>query len=1276
PAPTAGCGPDSAYSRFADGNDVVLGGGVAVLSGFSAEGSGADCEERTLTGVDVNLLHGLVVGDDVTGTVDESKVRLTGGSVHLPAAFQLPDIDLAAAPLDLGFGPSGSGGGSNACAFPITWAAAFSSARFPFVPLPPGFTGAGAGLDISCNAARITANATAGGASFAVIADLTAAGGATATATLTDVPALGGTASGTGSITIAPGGAATYDLTATIANPELPVPGLTLDTATARLTPAGLTVAVEGSLGQASGALAVTMEGAFAPTGLSLAVDASSNSPWQVGPGLTVEAANLVGTVDVAETGAATVDLRLSVGGDWRPVPGLLVQGLSLQVANTAVPPECAIPAGGLWVRATGQGAIAIPGVAPLALAVEACLGVPTGGATPPFSLRSTIGGPQWQVAPGVVISDVGIQVSLIGDTLTLQASGGATLLGLDLTARVLFLVPTGGGQPTVVVDASGSLSGLGIPLPSGHVVFASAAVPDFEIEPGLAIDLPQGITGVGTIDLGQPIADLLNQAFSPPTPILARVTVTVSFGATIEIKAAINLGGDGATLFMGCPGGGTSCDPTAPTTTRLALTTAFIRLVVGGAGGFSIGFGGDGTLNLPPAEEDGPASPPLDLHVEASIQPPARVGLAMFFTGAWENAMGVSGLTLSNLGIQGSIDFSTTPIPTVTVGITGQVDHVPTELADVLGLTNNGEPMRFTVNVDPLAPILELTLGVDDGGIVMRPLTAVGQANALEVDFASVVIAPLGGTVGGVTYDQGISAGFGANIMGVPVHVNATVDIADAHLNGTVQVGTLTIGGVTFEDTTVLLDITPQSFQQTLCGGVHLGSTTLQGLLHIQAGSGGGGPATCGDVTLDAGGSSAGLRARFRLHAASLPVGIVDVDDFTVDATANLNALSASFNATLNVTGSISALGSDVDIDGTVAFDTTGITQLHVKAIGNLNVGPLSITGNGSCPFPAGFAPGQRSPGVPKGGRKSFAVKGQAPTSGACVQLDHAPGTGTPFRFGFKGQLKAAGSTATVEGTFGTIQTTLDGTLNVPGVGTLDIAGKLVHGTGGTIKNAEGSNVDADPGDWRVSGQFEDDTRVGGNGGNGISARWSFAAGRVPGGLFVRASASVALGGAASVNLDGFFNQNGNFSLHGESMATLPDLPINFGESAEHVALRVFVFAFPGARASNQRGCCEHTKGRLHFAASYRVSATLTQSSLSIEELQGTASVVYGERFRRASEPDGATVDSGSFHEEPSSNPARRNTLFTINISVSGADKNHPATFCAEVNGVEFGDC
>ena len=182
---------------------------------------------------------------------------------------------------------------------------------------------------------------------------------------------------------------------------------------------------------------------------------------------------------------------------------------------------------------------------------------------------------------------------------------GGATLLGLDLSARVLFLLPTGAGQPTCSWTA-GSLTGLGVPITSGHVVFAWAAVPDFEVEPGLALDIPQGITGIGSIDLGQPVADLLNQAFSPPTPILPRVTVTLSFGAAIEIKAAIDLGGDGATLFMGCPGGGTGCSPTAPTTTRLAPQSAFIRLVLGGSGGFSIGFGGDGTLNLPPAEPGG----------------------------------------------------------------------------------------------------------------------------------------------------------------------------------------------------------------------------------------------------------------------------------------------------------------------------------------------------------------------------------------------------------------------------------------------------------------------------------------------------------------------------------------------------------------------------------------------------------------------------------------------------------------------------------------------
>ena len=780
------------------------------------------------------------------------------------------------------------------------------------------------------------------------------------------------------------------------------------------------------------------------------------------------------------------------------------------------------------------------------------------------------------------------------------------------------------------MVDASGDLTGIGIPIPEAHVVFASAAVSDFELAPGLSIDLPQGITGVGTIDLGQPVADLLNEAFSPPTPILPTVVVTISFGTAIEIRAAISLGGDGATLFIGCPGGGTSCNPTAPTTTRLALTSAFIRLTIGGAGGFSIGFGGDGTLQLPPAQ-GGTASPPLNLHVEASIQPPARVGLAMFFEGALQNAMGLQGLTLSNLGIQGSIDFSTTPVPLVTIGITGQVDRVPNQLASVFGLTNNGEPMRFTLNVDPLAPILELTLGVDNGQIVARPLAALGQGDALEVDFASVVIAPLGGTVGPVTYSPGVSAGFRANILGVLVNVNASVDLPAAHLNGTVEVGALTIGGVRFEDTTILIDITPASFRQTLCGGVQVGATALQGLLHIQAGGGGGGPATCGDVSLEAG-TGAGLNARFRLSAAALPIGVVTVEDFLVDAQAELDALSANFNATLNVSGRINVLANNLAIDGSVRFDSTGVKELHVKAIGNVNVGGVQITGDGSCPFPAAVA---NIPGAP---RAHAAVDPSPPrqgASGACVQLDHAPGTAAPFRFGLKGALTAAGSTASVTGTIDQSRTSLTGSLNVPTLGTLDISGTLVFGGGGTIANATGANVSASPGDWRVSGRFGSSKELA----DDVSARWSFVAGRVSGGFFVRGSADANLAGV-SVQLAGTFSSSGSnltYELTGSSSAAVNGAEVGLAKTGGgafnflHSAIRAGVFNFPGLSPIGGRNSDENfpetMKGRLHFDASYNVEVTLTQGGLDIDEADIAAKVVYGERFDR----DG----NGAFGEE-----------------------------------------
>ena len=142
-APASGCGQDSAYQRFVDGQPVVLGGGLVVITGHSVQGANDECDEATLSGVDVILAGGLVVGDDLGGTVDEGGVRLTEGAVQLPPSFQLPEIDLGGAPLEVGFEGGGAApgapGGGDPC---ISWDATFSSNRFPFVPLPPGFTGA------------------------------------------------------------------------------------------------------------------------------------------------------------------------------------------------------------------------------------------------------------------------------------------------------------------------------------------------------------------------------------------------------------------------------------------------------------------------------------------------------------------------------------------------------------------------------------------------------------------------------------------------------------------------------------------------------------------------------------------------------------------------------------------------------------------------------------------------------------------------------------------------------------------------------------------------------------------------------------------------------------------------------------------------------------------------------------------------------------------------------------------------------------------------------
>jgi hypothetical protein len=1312
PPPATGpdCAAGSVLTRayagervFSFGGHSTIDLGVLPLSGPCVTGS------VVFTNSTINLASGFFTGTGLSGTLDGSKACFTAGTVKLPPKLQLGDVDLATTPglcfvfANFG-GPAPTGGpgqsrplaASSGCNFPLTGTMNFP--KFALFPVPDGLTPS-TSLTLDCSGVTLSSTATATGTTQAVqlTATVTPQFELNASVTITNLPLLGGAASGTGTIHINGTGVSDYLVSGTLTNPaDLTFPGFAVNQIGFTVKPGGLTVTGKATVGTGTNQLVVKLDGSF--TSLqewSITLTADSTAPWTPRDGLVVQAANITGSVS-RKAGAVTFRVAAGVSGTWTPAPGFDVKQVQIEVANTAVPTGCpGIAAGSVWVRVSGNGSITIPSVTGVTVGVEACIGF---GSTTAFSLRTVASAPSWQPAPGVSvqITDVGFSLTFDStNTLTLSAQGSVQMQGLTLTARVLFF--SGGTGPTVLaVEGTGNLSSLGLGGAQGSLVFATGPIAAYPLNPTTTVAIAQGLNAIMALDLGATAATQLSNVLH--MTVSPSIVVTASIGGpSVVLTAALSIGGSGLQLFASCPTPTSSgCSPTDQNTTRLALTSVFIRMVFGGASGFQIGFGGTGSLHLPPGKAGGTGSD-LTLGIEAFLRPPLEVGLSLYFTGDLTNALGIDGLTLSKLAFQGSIDFSTSPVPLVAIGVLAEVTSLPDDLANLLGVPpvnpatgKRGETIRFALNIAPKAPIFELTIGDANGTTFLRPLAAAAGtnnptlANGLEVDFASVVFAPLGGSIGPFVYPLGVSARFGAKLLGVPVDVGATIDIAGLHINGTVKIGAFSLGGVALDNTDITLDITPLRFAATIKGGVALGvGPRINAQFDLFAGVNN---TTSGTTTTRAGATTTapppavGIAVHARLDAANWDIGPgFSLEQLVLEGNAVLDALNASFTVTLNVSAKASVAGIKPVLSGEASFANGELTEIHIRvAPGTLTFGPLSIGGDGKCigslvtkpssnllinaPLTTAFPGVGQNPNVslqpltttaPGSPTTAAASTTSSPantvlvpsgnSSGPCVQFDYVDGASPPFMYGFRGTVTVAGIKTSVLARLDGEIAQFAGQTDLGSLGALNVTGVLAMQQTDRIQIPDVNDTPqpAVGGDWRIDGSYSGLKALG-----PVSAKFSFAAGSVNLSPYARLRGDVTVGGGTVAHLSGTISKTSSgslvYDLNFTSSAQVDRTFIGLAGPIDFL-MRPFVFGGSGARASDDTSSTEQAAD-IVFAADYKVKARLTNTTGLTSGLAANAHVyvAYAEKFR----PNGS---SAAFTREAES---KWNVLADLSIS------------------------
>ncbi|HWM22768.1 MAG TPA: hypothetical protein VNO51_23950 [Ilumatobacteraceae bacterium] len=1279
-APVSGCTNGSVLDRVFKGERVLLLGSSSTVLLGDVTGAVGTCSDTVVnhsaTGIN---LFGFIIGDDLAGTIDGTKICFTSGTIELRSEFDLPPIELGSIPLCVVFASLGSGTAGPSgfaaplamrrqdagCDFPLTGELRWPG-EVPFVDLPAGFTPGDTVLAVGCDELTLTGSATVdSGGTLQFDGAIGANGSGTTSITADGLELFGGTVGG--SITVQYGSSPSISGSLDLVQPDFGIDGLTVERIGLGLANGTLRVTGRALVGDAEPRLAINLDGSFtSPDDFAVTVAAAATSAWQPAPGLNIAAASFTGRfarsgsdIDITITGA--------MSGAWSVAPGVTVRQVSVQLTNAAVPEGCAgLPAGSLFIAVGGAADIAIPNRNALQTQIQACLGLPgtsgAGAGQPAFTLRSVTTLPALTPDPAVDMSidRLELRVEYIGGELAASLRGDARVLGLSISARLLFTTSPSGD--VLVAIATGDLAGLGLPIATGSIVFATASVDDVEIDDGVVVDVDAGLSVIATIDLGQAQRKLLNDVLKPPTPIQATLIVSATLGGpTITFTAAIDFGPNGIELFKTCPTGN-NCNPNDVNTTRFQLNSGFLKLMVGAAG-FQLGVGGEGTLFLPPAEtKPGAVRSEIDLALEAFFRPPAEVGISFSLLSeeGWVDAVGIDGLTVNALVVQGSIDFTVPISPVPSIGILAEVSSLPDDLADLIGYTNNGEPLRMALNIAPKNPIIDITIGEPDGEAVLRPLAPLDGSetdldDAFTVDHASLVFAPLGGAIGPITYSPGVSLRFGATVLGTSVEINATIDIAGLRLIANVDVGPFAIGGVTVSNTQLLLDIQPLGMRLRIAGGVSIpNGPQLAAVYDVQAGvlaaiAPGGAPLPSTSLPRP----TAGLSVVADLSATTWNIAPgTSVTNLKLHAEAALDAVSATFDATFSAKADATIMGHQMILAGDAKFAGGEFQEVHMRFNpGTISVAGVSFGGDGRCQASLVAAPttvgisgsGSRGSGgpFPGGGLGQSSPTTTVPrlgTSGPCFQLDYVAAATPPVAIGFNASISAGSVKATVKGVVDAAKADIQGTVALGELGSLDIAGVLYHGSNSSIQNFrikirdEATGVQPQQGSWRIDGEFAQGKAL-----KGINAPWSFSMGSVdPAGSPPRVTWAQLSG---EISRPGFFvkikgeitfvGTQMRYTLIGESALKVnesstkinpnPDALAAPAENTLHAAVRTVVFTLDPSPASHQQGL-EQTLGRLYGSASYTLEIELRHDQAPSFEFAGTAQVLYSEAFKRGS--------------------------------------------------------
>ncbi len=775
--------------------------GPVDLGTLGTTGPCSDSAVVPFSGGSATLFNGLLSATGLTGTVDQGRTCFTGGSFSARADLGIPALPVSQQ-LCIGYDRTFTAGAAatvtatgpgatttTVAATPVAGACGTSgvgslqgqlswSNAFPTLQLGSGFGFRAGVVAFSCDGLRIAAQVavpggTAGSAPPPVIGAVDAVnliepapgtvtfngtgradGGFQAQLAFRGVPVLGSPVDFTGTVSSAPGGQLTYDVAASITNATFGVPGFNLSQGSVRFTREQAVVSGKGTA--ANGEVAFNLNGSYQTENdwnVTLTVDSSNpkgTGTWKPAPTLLptleVPRANFSGTVSRAGGGPISFDANASLAAPVTIIQGsVVVNTASVRIANVAAPEGCPIQAGEAWIDLRGAGRLTLPQAPAVDLAASSCLGLQSGQ----FRLATTADFNSWKPKAdlNLTVEQFGFQVAKVGNELRITGDGELRYENARGLARVEFRSPS-----TLIVDGGIDLSTLQLGAGSGHLILSTQPITGYTnpADPSLgSVDLVAGLTAVASIQLDAPTRTFLVQKLGVPQgSVPERLQAKAQIGgAAVRLEAALQFPDAGLPMYESCPQG-QPCN--ADTRTSMHLKTIFFRVDSTG----SLGLGASVNMHLPKPDPKGAASD-ITLVGSLTVTPPATLGIQLSMVGTLNNALGIQGLVLSNVAVQGSLDFSASGVPVpVQLGMTATVNDLPTFIKNPLGIVGT-ENMTFALNISPLSPIFQMTLGQANNQTFLKPLTPMGASfrDQLTVDFAEIYIAPLGGSIGEIQF-------------------------------------------------------------------------------------------------------------------------------------------------------------------------------------------------------------------------------------------------------------------------------------------------------------------------------------------------------------------------------------------------------------------------------------------------------------------------------------------------------------------------------------------